>query len=324
MASIKFNNVYIKDWSSIAGPMESDSKLKNIDIKMKDYYYDEKTFEQCEVKMQRTIMENILNKNNLRKEDINLLIGGDLLDQISATSYASLDTNISTLGIYSACATYTESLIIGALSLKDASIKRVLTITSSHNKTAERQFRYPIEYGYPRPKTATYTVTAGVATILEKNEGLIKIESATIGKVTELGITDTFNMGAVMTPAASKTLYEHLSDLKRDISYYDLILTGDLGCIGAEIFKEFSRKNYNINIERHIDAGCEIYLKSQDVDSGGSGPSCLPLVLFNKIIASGKYKKILIIGTGSLHSKTFVNQHLSIPAIAHAVSLEVM
>ena len=319
MASLKFNNIYIKDWKTIVGPLECDSKLKKIDLKMNDYYFGEKTFEQAEVKMQRLVINNILNNNNFKREDIDIIIGGDLLDQISATSYALLDIPTSHLGLYSACATFTESLIVGSMFLQTKSINNILTITSSHNKTAERQFRYPIEYGYSKPSTSTYTVTSAVATILKKGIDKIKIESATIGKVTEMGITDTFNMGAVMTPAASKTLYEHLKDLKRDVSYYDLILTGDLGCIGSQIFKEYCLKNYNIKIKNHLDAGCELYLKSQDINAGGSGPSCLPLVLFNKILTNDKYKKILIIGTGSLHSKTFVNQHLAIPAIAHAV-----
>ena len=139
-----------------------------------------------------------------------------------------------------------------------------------------------------------------------------------------MGITDANNLGAVMAPAAASTLYEHLNDLKRDLNYYDLILTGDLGCVGSEIFKEYCLQNYNLKLKRYLDAGCELYLKSQETYAGGSGPACLPLVLFNKILPISKYKKILIIGTGALHSKTFVNQKNPIPAIAHAVSLEVL
>ena len=324
MASIKFNNVFLNDWLTIAGPMECDSKLKKIDLKMNDYYFGEKTFEQAEIKMQRTVIDYILGKNKLLKNDIDLIIGGDLQNQISSTSYACIDNPISFLGIYSACASFPESLIIAGLMLQDKNIKKVLGITSSHNKAQERQFRYPIEYGSPRKSTQTYTATAAISTILSKNQGKIKIESATIGKVIEMGITDANNMGAVMAPAAAKTLYEHLIDLKRDISYYDLILTGDLGCIGSEIFKEYTFLNYNIKLKKYLDAGCELYLDSQDVNAGGSGPACLPLLLFNKILTNYKYKKILIIGTGSLHSQTLVNQHLPIPAIAHAVSLEVL
>lgn len=324
MASFKFNNVYIKDYFTVSGPLESNSKLKKIELKMDDYYFGEKTFEMAEVKMQRVVVDGILNKNGLQYNDINLLIGGDLLDQISVTGYASKNIPISLLGIYSACATFPESLIIGSMFLSDKSIKNIISVVSSHNLTAERQFRYPIEYGSPKPHTTTFTTTAGISTLITKEISNIRVESATIGKVIEMGISDANNMGAVMAPAAADTLYEHLNDLKRDIDYYDLILTGDLGCVGGSIFKEYYKINYNVKIKKHLDAGCELYLKSQETYAGGSGPACLPLVLFNKILPSKKYKKILIIGTGSLHSKTFVNQKNPIPAIAHAVSLEVL
>lgn len=324
MASLKFNNVYLNDWLTIAGPLESNSKLKKIDMKMNDYYFGEKTFEKAEAKMQNIVVKNIIEKNELTEKDINLIVGGDLLDQISATSYACNNMPISLLGVYSACATFPECLIVGSMFLQDKGIKKVLGITSSHNLTAERQFRYPVEYGSPKSHTSTFTTTAGISTILSKENGKIKIESATIGKVSEKGIKDANNMGAVMAPAAASTLADHLNDLKRDLDYYDLILTGDLGCIGGEIFREYCNKVYNLKLKRHLDAGCELYLKSQETYSGGSGPACLPLVLFNKILPTNKYKKILIIGTGALLSKTFVNQKNVIPAIAHAVSLEVL
>lgn len=324
MASLNFNNVYLKDYLTISGPLESNSKLKKVELKMNDYYFGEKTFEQAEVKMQKVVIEEILQKNGLQYEDINLIVGGDLLDQISATGYANKDIPISLLGIYSACATFPESLIIGSMFLSDKNIKKVIGVTSSHNLSAERQFRYPIEYGSPKPHTSTFTTTAAISTLISREISNIKIESATIGKVIEMGINDANNMGAIMAPAAANTLYEHLNDFKRNIDYYDLILTGDLGCVGGNIFKEYSKINYNLKIKKHLDAGCELYLKSQETYAGGSGPACLPLVLFNKILPSKKYKKILIIGTGALHSKTFVNQKKPIPAIAHAVSLEVI
>ncbi len=323
MASLKFNNVYLKDWLTLSGPMESNSRLKKIDLKMDDYYFGEKTFEKAETKMQYVVMQRILEKNRLPISDIDLIVGGDLLDQISATSYACINTPVSLLGIYSACATFPESLIVSGMFLQDKGIKNVLGITSSHNLTAERQFRYPIEYGSPKPHTSTFTATAAISALVTNVESKVKIEAATIGKVTEMGIKDANNLGAVMAPAAARTLYEHLQDLKRDIDYYDLILTGDLGCVGASIFKAYLERKYNLKIKKHLDAGCELYLKSQEAYAGGSGPACLPLVLFNKILPSDKYKKILIIGTGALHSKTFVNQKSPIPAIAHAVSLEV-
>ena len=324
MASLKFNNVYLNDYLTIAGPLECDSHLKKLQLKMDDYYYGEKTFEMAEAKMQRVVIDELLNKNGLKYEDINLLIGGDLLDQISATGFASKDIPISLLGIYSACATFPESLIIASMFLEDKNIKKIVGITSSHNLAAEKQFRFPIEYGSPKPKTSTFTTTAAISTLISKEKSNIKIEAATIGQVIEMGINDANNMGAIMAPAAADTLFKHLKDLDRVIDYYDLVLTGDLGCVGGNIFKEYMKITYNINVKKHLDAGCELYLKSQDTNSGGSGPSCLPLVLFNKILPMKKYNKILIIGTGSLHSKTLANQKKPIPAIAHAVSLEVI
>ncbi len=324
MASFKFNNVYLNDWLTIAGPLECNSKLKKIDLKMNDYYFGEKTFEKAEVKMQRTVLKKIMERNQLKEKDVNLIVGGDLLNQLSATNYACSNIPISLLGTYSACATFPESLIVGSVFLQDKNIKKVLGITSSHNLTAERQFRYPIEYGSPKPHTATFTTTAGISVLLSNDVSKIKLESATIGEVVEKGVTDANNMGAVMAPAAANTLDKHLKDLKRNINYYDLILTGDLGCVGSEIFKQYCDKAYNLNLQKHLDAGCELYLKSQETYSGGSGPACLPLVLFNKIIPTNKYKKILIIGTGALLSKTFTNQKSVIPAIAHAISLEVL
>ena len=324
MASFKFNNVYLNDYFTITGPLESNSRLKSKDLTMDDYYYGEKTFEKAEAKMQRTVIERLLSKNHLTNNDIDILIGGDLLDQITATNYGAMNIPISLLGIYSACATFPESLIIVSIFLNNKDLKKIITITSSHNLGTERQFRYPIEYGAPRPHSATFTATAAISTLLSKDKGKIKIEAATIGKVTEMGIKDANNMGAVMAPAAARTLYEHLEELKRPLDYYDLILTGDLGAVGVNIFKEYAELKYNLKLKNHLDAGCELYLKSQEVYAGGSGPSCLPLVLFNKILPQNKYKKILIIGTGALHSKTFVNQKSPIPAIAHAVSLEVL
>lgn len=324
MASVKYKNIYLNDYYTIVGPMEKESKLRNYDIALEDYYYKENTFEQAEIKMQKIVVDNILFKNNLKNSDIDLLVGGDLTNQISITNYSAKNFNIPFLGLYSACATFPESLIVAANFLDNINYKKIIAVTSSHNLTAEKQFRYPIEYGSPKPHTATFTATGSVATLISKVPSKVKIESSTIGTPVDMGINDANNLGAVMAPAAVSTLNRHLVELKRNVDYYDLILTGDLGCVGGELFKELLKRNHNIKTKKHLDAGCELFLKSQETYAGGSGPACLPLVLFNKIFTSKKYKKILIIGTGALHSPTLVNQRSSIPAIAHAVSLEVL
>ena len=324
MASKKFNNAYIKDNFSIVGPLERDGLLKNYDLVIDDYYYGEKTFEQAEIKMQKIVLDNLLNKNKLPESKVDVLLGGDLINQISVSSYNASKFKIPYLGIYSACATYAEELIIGASLISGKLAKNVVAITSSHNLNAERQFRYPVEYGAVKKHTTTFTTTAAVSTLLTNEPTNIKIESATIGKAIDMGVTDTNNMGAVMAPAAADTLYTHLMDLKRNINYYDLVLTGDLGLVGKEIFLEMLNKNYNINLKKYMDAGCEIYTNSQETYAGASGPVALPLVLFDKRLCCKRYKKILIIATGSLQSVQLANQKLGIPGIAHAISLEVL
>lgn len=323
MASKQFKNIYLNDFITLVGPLEKESHLKKYNLIMDDYYYGEKTFEQAEIKMQKSVIDQLLKQNSLKNADISLLVGGDLTNQIAITSYSAKNYNFPFLGLYSACATFVESLIVAA-TFVESGCKKVIGVTSSHNLTAEKQFRYPIEYGAPRPHTATFTTTGAISTLISKKESKIKIESATIGTPIDMGISDANNMGAVMAPAAASTLMLHLTELKRDINYYDLILTGDLGCVGAKILEDYLLTNYNIKMKKYLDAGCELFLSSQETYAGGSGPACLPLVFFNKILTTKKYKKILLIATGALHSVALVNQANPIPGIAHAISLEVL
>ncbi len=323
MASQKFNNVYIKDAFSIAGPLESEGQIHKYDLTLDDYYYKEKTLLDAEIKMQRVVIENLLYRNKMNKK-IDLLVGGELSNQLTVTSFSAKNFEIPFLGMYSACATFAESLIVASNFIENKTIKNSIVITSSHNLNAERQFRFPIEYGAPRANTTTFTATGAVGTILTNEKSKIKLESATIGTVMDFDQYDATHMGAVMAPAAIQVLLKHLADLERTVDYYDIILTGDLGSVGVDIFQECLKKYHNIKIKNHLDAGCEIFVHSQEIYSGASGPVTLPLVLFNKILKNNKYKKILIIATGSLHSKDTTNQKKIIPSIAHAVSLEVI
>ena len=324
MASKIFKKAYLNDYFTVVGPLEKESHLKQFDLDMDDYYYGAKTFEQAEVKMQRTAIENLINNYRCNICDINLIVGGDLTNQISVTSYAVKKYNVPFLGVYSACATFTESLIVLASLIESGCIKKGISSISSHNLTAEKQFRYPIEYGALKPHTATFTTTGAVASLITNVESNIKVESATIGKIVDLDIKDANHLGAAMAPAAADAIYNHLQELNRDPNYYDLILTGDLGCIGSKIMLEYLEKTHNMILKNHKDAGCMLYLDSQETYAGGSGPACLPIVLYNMILPKNKYKKILIVATGALHSPAMVNQKLSIPGIAHAVSLEVL
>ncbi|MDD2377246.1 MAG: stage V sporulation protein AD [Bacilli bacterium] len=327
--TFKYNNVYINAVSTVTGPYESKGPLsKYYDKSYDDLYFGTNTWEQAESKIIEESVDLLLNKIGKTKFDIELLISGDLLNQIVASNYAASSLGIPFLGIYSACASSVEGLIIGANMIEANQIKNCICSTSSHNNAAEKQFRYPIEYGGPKPKTATFTSTGGASAYLTYNKKGIKVESATIGIVNDIGFKDVFHTGAVMAPAAADTIYRHLNDTKREVGYYDLILTGDLGVIGKDILKEYAELEYGLKLTNHDDAACMIYdLNKQAVYSGASGPACLPLVTYGYIFSKMKKKelrRVLLVATGALMSPTMVNQKLSIPGIAHAISLEVV
>ncbi len=318
MASFLYKDIYINKFYSIAGKYENNGVLKNVNKYINDFYYGEKTIEDCEIKMQKEVLNNLVNNKT------ELIVGGDLMNQITATSSSVNNLNISFLGTYSACATFLSSIIILSNFIQGKFIKEGLSITSSHNLSSEKQFRFPVEYGALKPDYTTFTCTGSVGCNISKYPSNIKVVSSTIGSVVDLGIKDANNMGAVMAPAAVKTLIEHLNYTKTTVKDYDVILTGDLGKYGAELFKTLLKKDYGIIIKNHIDAGSIIFKENQEKYSGGSGPVCLPLVLFNNILQNKKYKKILAIATGSLHSPLLVNQKHAIPSTAHLISLEVL
>lgn len=318
MSSLLFKNVYLHDYYTISSKIEYEGNIIP-DLVIDNYYFGCKTFEGAEIKMQRTVIDYLLNKNK-----IDLIIGGDLSNQLAISSYMACKYDIPYLGMYSACATFNSALITMSNLIDSNKIKQGIVITSSHNKVSERQFRYPIEYGAPKSNYSTYTATGSAGVIVSKKKSNIKIESATIGRVIDSKTKDVNNMGAVMAISACNTLYQHLKDLNRDINYYDLILTGDLGIYGSKIFKEYLNKEYNLKIKNYIDAGSNIYKKEQNLYAGSSGPISLPLYLFTNIIPKNKYKKILLLATGSLHSPTLVNQKNTLLSTCHAVSLEVL
>lgn len=327
----KYDNVYIKDFYTIAGPYENDGPISEYFDKTysKDMYFGEKSWEQAETKILNESIYNLMKKNELFDNDIDLLISGDLQNQICSSNYAAKNYNIGFLGIFNACATIGEGLIIGGAFINKEKEKRnIIVSTSSHNMMSEKQFRNPTEYGTPKPATATFTVTGAVSILLTNDKTRIKIESSTIGSVQDLNVNDPNHMGAVMSPGAAECIYKHLTDLKRDISYYDIVLTGDLGIYGEKILKEYLQKKYKINLKNYKDCATIIYdIKNQPVFAGGSGPACSALTMFSYIIKealNGKYKRILFVPTGALFSPTRIFQKESIPSIAHAISLEVI
>ena len=325
----KYNNVFIEDAYTVCGPYENDGPLSNYFDKKheKDLYFGEKTLEKAEVHLLKEANKNILSKNKLKEDDIDLLISGDLQNQITSSNYMAREFDIPYLGIFEACSTIAEGLILGSNFIEGKSAKKVIVSTSSHNMAAEKQFRNPTEYGAPKKKTTTFTATGGVSVLLSNKKSKVKIESTTIGKVKDLGITDVNNMGAAMAPAAASVIYNHLKDTGRDPNYYDLIVTGDLGIYGKEILKDYIKDKYNITLGvNYNDCGTMLYdLDNQPVFAGGSGPVCSALVTFGYIykeMLKGKYKKVLVVPTGALFSPTFTFQKESIPSIANAISLE--
>lgn len=327
--TIKFNNVYINNTSTVAGPYLNSGPLKgSFDMEYNDFYDNEKTFEDCEIKEAKKALDILLRKENIDSENIDVILSGDLSNQIMISNEIVKDYGIPYLGIYSACASFTEELIIAAFMLNNKCINKIVCMNTSHNLTSERQFRSPIEYGAPKPDYSTFTVSAASSCLLSNAKSNIKVESGTIGKVVDLGIKDSFDMGSAMAPAAADTLNNHLISLNREANYYDLILTGDLGKYGKKIFKEYMKQNYNIKLKNYNDTATLIYNKDdKDTLAGGSGPVCMPIYVFSKIIPEmkkGKIKKVLLLATGALLSQTSVNQKKTIPCICHAVSLEVV
>lgn len=311
-----FKDIYINDWYSVVGPLEAKSKLKRFNLPIHDYYFGEKTFENAEIKMQKIVLDYLTMGSN-----IDLIMGSDLMNQMIITNMALKNKNIPYLGLYSACASSVGGLINLALLIDSKKIKKGAYLTSSHNLNAEKQYRFPIEYGAPKPKRCTFTTTGAVGFTISKMPSNIKVLNGTIGCVVDSYVKDVFNMGAVMAPSAVDTLERHLKLTKTTPEDYDVILTGDLGKVGSKIFIELLKQK-GIKLKNYQDSGTLIY--ENEEYSGGSGPVVLPLVFFDNIIHNKKYKKILLLATGSLHSPVLVNQKNTIPAITHAVAIEVI
>ena len=324
----KFKNVYVKSTSTVVGPYEYKGPLsKRFDKHYEDMYFGLKTLEQAETKLMIDSIEIALQKAKLESKDIDLFIAGDLQNQITSSCYTAGKLKIPFMGIYTACATNTEGLGIAATYIESKVCKNVMVSVSSHNMVSERQFRNPTEYGAPKPSTATFTATGGATCILTNKKGKVRIESATIGIPQDYNQNDPLNMGSVMAPAAAEVINRHLKDLGRSVDDYDLILTGDLGLYGKEILKDFMKTEYSIDLKNYNDCGVMLYdLENQrEVQAGGSGPVCSPLVVYSDIIKkleNKELKRVLYVATGALFNPTTVFQKSNILSIANAISLE--
>jgi len=325
--SVILKNVYVLDKATAAGPLEKKGPLgQYFDVYYNSQRMDEKTYEDGGKRMLIDSINFLIEKTKTEKK-IDLMCGGDLSNQIACSNYISSRYPYPFIGVYGACSTSVLSMILGSTYIDSNIYKNVLCFVSSHNCTAERQFRYPTEYGIQRKNTSTWTTTGYGAVILTNKKKKIKVTSFTIGKTIDWGYSDVNDTGGIMAPAALDTLKVHLSDLKRDVSYYDLILTGDLSSFGKKIFIDLAKKEGIDLTQNYDDCGTLLYdLDNQKVDLGGSGCACSALVTYGYIFELLKKKKlhrVLLIATGSLHSPVYVQQKNSIPGIAHAISFEV-
>ena len=326
-----YNDVYVKDTATIAGPYEKKGPLKKyFDKTFDDLYYDEDSWEKAEIKSVKESLKLLHKKVGIKRKEVDVILGGDLLNQIAATTYGAYNFSKCFLGLYGACSTSVEAMILGSVLIDAKRVKNAIVTVSSHNMAAEKQFRNPTEYGAPKPKSATFTATGSASMLLTKEKTDIKVVSSTIGQIIDLNQNDPNDMGKVMVPAAIDTIKRHLKDLNRKPDYYDLIVTGDLGLYGKEILKDYMLEEYDLDLkDNYNDCGVMLYdLKEQEEClAGGSGPVCSALVSFGYIYHEMKkknLKRVLIVATGALFSPTMVYQKEKIYSIANAISLEVV
>ncbi|MBE5884129.1 MAG: stage V sporulation protein AD [Lachnospiraceae bacterium] len=338
--------VYIINSASVVGKKEGEGPLGLLfDVVGEDDMFGCNTWEEAESSLQKDAVFLAMGKAGLKPEDVSLIFAGDLLGQSIATSFGISSYEIPLLGVYGACSTCGESLALGAMSIAGGFADKVICVTSSHFGSAEKEFRFPLEYGNQRPLSATWTVTGSGAFVLGSenaisvnnnvtasvSEGVslparAKILGMTVGKIVDYGLKDSMNMGACMAPAAASTLEQHFIDFGSQPEDYDKIITGDLGTVGQKVLIDLLReRGYDIS-GVHMDCGIEIYdAATQDTHAGGSGCGCSAVTLsayILKQLEEGTWKKVLFMPTGALLSKTSFNEGQSIPGIAHAVVLE--
>lgn len=327
MNTISFKNVFIKEAAAVCGPIEAQGPLKDFfDKTHDDIYCSEENYEAAERRLLQDAVDSVLIKAELSKDDVDLAVGGDLLNQLATSHYYMKTLPVSFLGVYGACSTSVLSSIIAALFVEHGYGKHALAFTSSHNATAERQFRYPNEYGVQKPPTTTFTATGAGAFLFTDEKSSIQLTQATIGRVIDFNYTNVNDMGSAMAPAALDTILRHFKNTNTSFKDYDLIVTGDLSKIGNEILIDLFRHENKDHQGKLVDCGCILYdLEKQPVFAGGSGCACSALVtiawIFDKL-RKKELHKVMVVATGALLSVTLTQQKQSIPCIAHAVVYE--
>ena len=320
------NPPVITTWASIAGKKEAEGPLAHtFDIKCRDTYFGQKTWEQAEKHMQQQALRKLAEKAEMQLSDFDLVFSGDLLNQCIGSSFTLRNTGVPHLGLYGACSTMAESLLMASMAVGGGFADKVVAMTSSHFASSERQYRFPLGYGGQRTPTSQWTVTgSGAALVCSQGKGP-RITGCTIGTVTDLGIKDANNMGAAMSPAAYSTIKAHFEDMNTGPEDFDLIVTGDLGQVGKEVLLELARRDGVSLGGKPTDCGTLVFDNTkQDVHAGGSGCGCSAITLCGYLLDqlnSGKLKKILFCGTGALLSPTSTQQGLPIPGVCHAVCI---
>lgn len=316
----------ITHWSTVAGKRESEGPLSHtFDITSSDTLFGQKSWEQAEKHMQQLALDTLCSKAQLSKRDLDVVFSGDLLNQCIGSSMCLRNMKIPHLGLYGACSTMAESLLLSSMCVGGGFADRAVAMTSSHFASSERQYRFPLGYGGQRTPTSQWTVTGAGAALVQSGGAGPKIVGCTIGTVVDLGIQDANNMGAAMAPAAFATIAAHFSDFHCGPQDFDLIVTGDLGQLGQELLLQLAR-DAGISLGgKLLDCGTLVFdLTRQDVHCGGSGCGCSAISLCGELLPklqSGKLKKILFCGTGALLSPTSTQQGLSIPGVCHAVCI---
>jgi stage V sporulation protein AD len=325
--SISFSNPPVLcSWGSVVGPKEGQGPWSDqFDLIIEDYLWGEKTWEKTESKLLQKAVELALSKKGLAVEEAELLLAGDLLNQLVTSNYAARQLAIPFLGLYGACSTMAEAIITAAMLLDGGFYERVVAAAASHHYTSERQFRFPTEQGVQKAPSAQWTVTGSGAVVLQTAGVGPRVTCATIGKVIDLGQNDPSDMGSAMAPAAVDTINAHLLDTGRPSDYYDLVITGDLGNVGMALATELFVQQGVCPQPNYSDCGVLIYDNTQGVNSGGSGCGCAASMLCGPLLkkmADGEINRLLFIATGALMSPITSFQGETIPGIAHAVALE--
>ena len=316
----------VESFANIGAKLEGQGPLADyFDELSEDSFFGEKTWEKGEARMQKRVLSRALEKATRRPEELDLIFAGDLLNQCIGSSFTLRNLGIPHLGLYGACSTMAESLLLSSMAVGGGFADNAVAMTSSHFASSERQYRFPLGYGGQRTPTAQWTVTGSGAALVRRDGHGPRITGCTVGTVTDLGIKDANNMGAAMAPAAYATIKAHFDDMKTAPEDFDLIVTGDLGQLGKEMLLELARRDGVSLGGKLTDCGTMVFDNDkQDVHAGGSGCGCSAITLCGYLLGQlngGKLKKILFCGTGALLSPTSTQQGLPIPGVCHAVCI---